>query len=311
MAVKQTRKVILVGATGNVGKHILESLLAAGHEVTVITRTSSNISVPDNVTLHRGDYNDESFLATALKGQDVLITAVTFGAYDVQTPLFRAAAAAKVPWIVPCEFGADPKASLNDHISLMKAKKPYRDLIEELGVSSWIGVVNGLWFDYVMRFGAFGLGIDAKAKTANFFDDGNTKTNFTTLKRVGESLAAVLGWPEDELAKFKNDWVYFSSFYITQREIWATIIRATGTKESDWVVSARPSEQVIKECKEQLANGAGMAVGQQLLMALTLGKGIGGDYHEKVLDNEKLGLQPESLDEVVKEVVDGILAGQE
>lgn len=310
MAVQQTRKVTLVGATGNVGKHILNSLLAAGHEVTVITRASSNITVPDKVTIHRGDYNDESFLVTALKGQDVLIAALTFGAYEVQIPLYRAAAEAKVPYIVPCEFGADPKASLNDHIPLMKAKKPYRDFIEELGVSSWIGVVNGLWFDYVMRFGAFGLGIDTKARTANFFDDGNTKSNFTTLKRVGESLASVLGWPEDELAKLKNDWVYFSSFHITQREIWAAAVRATGTKESDWVVSARPSEQVIKECKEQIANGGGMAPAQQLLIALTLGKGIGGDYEEKIVDNEKLGLQPESLDEVVKEVFDGVLAGQ-
>jgi hypothetical protein len=310
MAIQQARKVTLVGATGNVGKPILDSLLAAGHQVNVITRSSSNITVPDNVTLHRGDYNDEDFLATALKDQDVLIATLTFGAYEAQTHLFRAAAAANVRWIVPCEFGADPKASLNDHIALMKAKKPYRDLVEELGVSSWIGVVTGLWFDYVMRFGAFGLGIDAKAKTANFFDDGNTKTNFTTLKRVGESLAVVLGWPEDELAKLKNDWVYFSSFYITQREMWIAAMHATGTKESDWAVSARPSEQVIKECKEQIANGGGMAPAQQMLIALTLGKGIGGDYQEKVVDNNRLGLEPESLDEVVKSVVDEILAGQ-
>ncbi|KAH8782717.1 hypothetical protein F5883DRAFT_130919 [Diaporthe sp. PMI_573] len=310
MAIQQARKVTLVGATGNVGKPILDSLLAAGHQVNVITRSSSNITVPDNVTLHRGDYNDEDFLATALKDQDVLIATLTFGAYEAQTHLFRAAAAANVRWIVPCEFGADPKASLNDHISLMKAKKPYRDLIEELGVSSWIGVVTGLWFDYVMRFGAFGLGIDAKARTANFFDDGNTKTNFTTLKRVGESLAAVLGWPEDELAKLKNDWVYFSSFYITQREMWIAAMRATGTKESDWAVSARPSEQVIKECKEKIANGEGMAPAQQMLIALTLGKGIGGDYQEKVVDNNRLGLEPENPDEVVKLVVDEILAGQ-
>ncbi|KAG6353489.1 hypothetical protein INS49_005670 [Diaporthe citri] len=310
MAISQTRKVTIVGATGNVGKHILDGLLAAGHEVNVITRTSSNITVPDKVTLHRGNYNDESFLATALKGQDVLIAALSFGAYEVQTPLFRAAAAAKVPYIVPSEFGADPKASLNEHISLMKAKKPYRDLIEGLGVSSWIGVVNGLWFDYVMRFGAFGLGVDAKARTAEFFDDGNTRTNFTTLRRVGEGLSAVLGWPEDELAELRNGWVYFSSFHITQREIWAAAVRATGTRENDWAVSARPSEQVIKECKEQIANGAGMAPAQQLLMALTLGKGVGGDYQEKVVANERLGLKPESLDEVVKEVVDEILAGQ-
>ncbi|KAG8165785.1 hypothetical protein KVR01_004337 [Diaporthe batatas] len=232
MAVQQTRKVTLVGATGNIGKHILDALVAAGHQVSVITRSSSTVTVPENVTLHRGDYNDEAFLESALKGQDVLIAALAFGAYDVQTHLFRAAAAANVRWIVPCEFAADPKAPLNDHMPLMKAKQPYRELVEELGVSSWIGVVNGLWLD---------------TKTAALYDDGDTKTNFTTLRRVGESLAAVLGWPEDELAKFRNDWVYFSSFHITQRDIWAAAMRATGTKESDWAVSARPSEDVVKD----------------------------------------------------------------
>lgn len=310
MAIQQARKITLVGATGNVGKHILDSLITAGHQVAVITRTSSNTTVPDNVTLHRGDYNDEDFLAHALKDQDVLIAALSFGAYEVQAPLFRAAAKARVPWVVPCEFGADPKASLNEHIGLMKAKKPYRDLIEELGVSSWVGVVNGLWLDYVMRLGEFGLGVDAKARTASFFDDGETRTNFTTTRRVGESLAAVLGWPEEELTKFRNGWVYFSSFHVTQREIWGAFVRATGTKETEWAVSARPSEEVIKECNEQIASGAGMAPAQKLLFALTLGKGIGGDYQEKVIDNERLGLQPESLDEVIKEGLDAGLAGQ-
>ncbi|KAK2604310.1 hypothetical protein N8I77_007253 [Diaporthe amygdali] len=310
MTIEQTRIITLVGATGNVGKPILDSLIAVGHKVNVITRTGSNVTVPDGVTLHRGDYNDETFLVNALKGQDVLITALSFGAYDAQIPLFRAAAKANVPWIVPCEFGADPKASLNEHIGIMKVKKPYRDLIEELGVSSWIGVVNGLWFDYVMRYAAFGVGVDAKTKTAHFYDDGNTKTNFTTLNRVGESLAAVLGWPEDELAKLKNDWVFFSSFHITQREIWEAAMRVTGTKESDWTVSSEPSEDLIKELKQQIASGAGMAPAQRLLMVLTIGKGIGGDYQEKVVDYKRLGLQPENLDDVMKAVVNETLVEQ-
>lgn len=158
----------------------------------------------------------------------------------------------------------------------------------------------------MIGFGALGLGVDAKAKTASFYDDGNTKTNFTTLKRVGESLATVLSWSEEELVELKNGWVYFSSFHITQREIWAATMRVTEMKESDWVVSSQPSEEVIKECKEQIANGAGMAPAQRLLMALTFGKGIGGDYEEKIVDNKRLGLQPESLDEVVKAVVDDL-----
>lgn len=48
----------------------------------------------------------------------------------------------------------------------MNAKKPYRDLIEELGVSSWIGVVNNPWFDYCLPPGFFD--IDIKKRTATY-----------------------------------------------------------------------------------------------------------------------------------------------
>lgn len=48
----------------------------------------------------------------------------------------------------------------------MDAKKPYRDLIEALGVSSWIGVVNNPWFDYCLPPGFFE--IDVKKRTATY-----------------------------------------------------------------------------------------------------------------------------------------------
>lgn len=48
----------------------------------------------------------------------------------------------------------------------MNAKKPYRDLIEALGVSSWIGVVNNPWFDYCLPPGFFE--IDVQKRTATY-----------------------------------------------------------------------------------------------------------------------------------------------
>lgn len=68
MAIKQSRKITLVGANGNVGKHILDSLIEAGHEVSAITRASSNTTVPENFALHRGDYNDEGFFGGRAEG---------------------------------------------------------------------------------------------------------------------------------------------------------------------------------------------------------------------------------------------------
>jgi len=69
---------------------------------------------------------------------------------DIQNNLITAAAKAGVPWILPNEYGND---GLNEevlrNIPILVGKKKYRDLIEELGVSNWIGIASNLWVDFV------------------------------------------------------------------------------------------------------------------------------------------------------------------
>lgn len=133
---------------------VLAALLAVGHKTTVLTRPASNANFPSEVTVHVGDYGDENFVASSLKDQDVLILALGHAAYDAQVPLIKAAAKAGVPYVVPCEFGSDPAhPKLNAEIHLMNVKVPFRKLIEDLGVSSWIGVVNNPWVEFSMRLG--------------------------------------------------------------------------------------------------------------------------------------------------------------
>ncbi|KAI8956402.1 hypothetical protein F4801DRAFT_15781 [Xylaria longipes] len=151
---KSIRNVALVGANGTIGAPILSALLAAGHKTTVLTRPTSSANFPSGVTVHVGDYSDENFVVASLEGQDVLILALAHTAYDAQIPLIRAAARVGVSYIVPCEFGSDPThPKLNAEIQMMNAKAPFRKLIEELGVSSWIGVVNNPWVEFSIRLG--------------------------------------------------------------------------------------------------------------------------------------------------------------
>lgn len=300
-APKQTRHVTIVGGSGNVGAPAVAALIATGHNVTVLSRPESIATFPSSVTVHKGSYDDEAFLEGVLKGQDVLIVALQYTAYQAQIPLFKAAAKAGVPYIVPCEFGSDAtNEQLNSRMTLMTMKKPYRELIEELGVSSWIGVVCNPWFDYSMRQGFFGL--DVKTKTARIFHDGQRKANFTTLQRVGESLAALLALPEAELAQYKNNWVYFSSFCVSQRDLLESAKRVTGTKEEEWTVISQEPEDVIKTAQEEAARGNPIA-GVQVLFALMFSEGYSGNYSEKVVDYKRFGLEPEDLDEVLKNSV--------
>ncbi|GAW10985.1 hypothetical protein ANO14919_003230 [Xylariales sp. No.14919] len=293
---KQTRNVALVGAKGTVGTHILSALLAAGHKTSVLTRPGSSTDFPSTVTVHVGDYDDEEFILRGLDGQDVLILALGFNAYDAQIPLIKAAAKVGVSYIVPCEFGSDPThQKLNAEIQMMNVKAQYRKLIEDLGVSSWIGVVNNPWVEFSIRLGLYG--IDLKKRTAAFFDEGNVKANVTTLTRVGETLAALLALPEAELSKHKNEFVYFSSFYASQRDILASAMRATGTTEKDWTVTSISTDKAIQDAREPVADPAARMM---LLFALVFKEGYGGDYDSKVVDYKKLGLAGEDLDSVIK-----------
>ena len=78
-----------------------------------------------------------------------------------------------------------------------------------------------------------------------------TKISVSTLPQVGRAVAALLGLPitasshRDEtcISKFANKPVYIDSFTIGQRDMLASALRVTGTKEGDWTISNEPSHE--------------------------------------------------------------------
>lgn len=162
----------------------MKELLELGkHEITAITRKDSSAasSIPAGLNVAKVDYNDESTLVNALQGQDVLIITMHVRAPpDTQLKLVRAAAAANVPYVLPNEWGCDMADEKMAEDSLLgKFDAPVRSLVEELGKSSWIGVVTGFWYEYSLGFGTETYGMDWKNRTWTFFDDGETKMNTT------------------------------------------------------------------------------------------------------------------------------------
>jgi hypothetical protein len=67
-------RLLILGATGSLGRHVLRQALAAGHVVTVFVRTPSKLppEVRERVSVHTGDLG--AVVPTDLvRGQDVLI----------------------------------------------------------------------------------------------------------------------------------------------------------------------------------------------------------------------------------------------
>lgn len=68
-------KVLVTGANGFVGSHIVESLIAHNHQVTCVVRKTSDLSwiSPLPLFYKYGDLNDEKFLEICVKDADVVI----------------------------------------------------------------------------------------------------------------------------------------------------------------------------------------------------------------------------------------------
>ena len=69
-------KILLLGATGGVGSHVLRLALAAGHDVTVLVRDPAALDVDDGVRVVVGDATSADDVATAVVGQDAVLNAV-------------------------------------------------------------------------------------------------------------------------------------------------------------------------------------------------------------------------------------------
>lgn len=66
-------KIILTGATGFIGKHLINDLLEENHELIIITRKSSTIELKNNVRWIVGDISDINSIETAFENVDILI----------------------------------------------------------------------------------------------------------------------------------------------------------------------------------------------------------------------------------------------
>lgn len=70
----ETMRLVIVGATGGIGRHLLEQALAAGHEVTAVVRDSSGLSAPVPAVTIDLSAPDEAVLRSAVAGADAVLS---------------------------------------------------------------------------------------------------------------------------------------------------------------------------------------------------------------------------------------------
>ncbi|KAL8678373.1 MAG: hypothetical protein Q9186_005267 [Xanthomendoza sp. 1 TL-2023] len=309
------KNVAIVGATGTSGKYIVEALLAKGTQnITALTREGGTTQMPSGISVKKIKYDDHSSIVSALHGQDALIITMNARAPpEQQTKLIEAAAEARVSWILPNEYGYDnANEALRNDIPIGAHKVQYTNLIEKLGKSSWIGFTCGFWYEFSLGGGEERYGFDFKNRSLTLFDEGTQPIPTTTFAQVGRGVANLLGLPilrEDEkdtapcLSDFKNRFAYVSSFVVSQKDMLEPVLRVTGTSLSDWKITHEDSRERYQRGMQILQGGDYHGMVVAMYTRNFFPDGCGNHAETRGLDNEKLGLPKEDLDETTKEAV--------
>lgn len=69
-------KIVILGATGPTGRHLVAQAVSRGHDVTVLARSPEKAAELKGAKLVVGDARDEKALRQALKGRDAVISAL-------------------------------------------------------------------------------------------------------------------------------------------------------------------------------------------------------------------------------------------
>ncbi|KAL5093666.1 hypothetical protein Trisim1_010397 [Trichoderma cf. simile WF8] len=246
------KKVAVLGGSGNLGPHVVNGLLDAGFEVTVITRLESQATFADRVTVQRIDITSKEAVESVLQGHDALVSTISPGAVGDQKTIIDAAVAAKVRRFLPSEFGVDTRRTEEKSLGWILANKlSVTDYLAEVAKKtpwfSWTGLAVGLFFDWGIKT-QFLLGINAKDKTGTIVDSGNKPYAATHVSFIGEAVAAILKKPEET----ENKYLSIFSFAITQNEVLKIFEEETGSK---FQITKLKGSDLIKAATDSVAKG--------------------------------------------------------
>lgn len=303
MSSNNYKNVLLIGATGNVGKYVLPALLAdSTFNVTVLSRANSNATFPSNVKVIKVDYSDVSALTKALANQDVVVS--TIGGEGLATNfgevLVQAALDANVKWLIPSEFGSnmdDP--SIN--IPFLAPKVVVANLLKKnQSRIAHTFVTTGAFLDWGFDNGF--LGFDINNRTAVLYDQGKNLTSGSTLPTIGKAVVAILRNPQATL----NKRVFVADAVFTQQQALALFEKYTNTK---WSVTNVNTANARKEAEENLAKGNIQQAAVGYILSYAYGGSPGANFEGKTI-NKDLGVPTISLDQIVKEAVERKNAAQ-
>lgn len=203
-----------------------------------------------------------------------------------------------------------------------------RQEIESLGVSKWIAVANGFWYEFSLGGTPDRFGFDFSQRTLDLIDDGTLKINTSTFAQVGRAVAALLSLDvqsDDDSAgagaataaatttttvsTWDNDVLFVSSFRVSQRDMYESVKRVTGTTDADWTIRHETYRERYDRALEGLRKRDVPSIVRAMYTRIFFPDRVGDFEETRGTANAVLGLPAEDLDEATKTGVDRGLAG--
>ncbi|KAI1071639.1 hypothetical protein LB507_005066 [Fusarium sp. FIESC RH6] len=301
-------KVAIVGATGATGGSIVNGLLESEtqFDITALVRPSS-IEKPATVSLKEKGVNivavdlqgSQGELVSALKGIDVVISAIYFESLHDEIPLSTAAKEAGVKRYVPCFFGTNAPRGI---MRLHDVKEEILDHIQRIYLP--YTVINvGWWYQITLPRVPSGKFDDYLTfANNNIIGGGNNPSALTNLNDIGKYVAVIISDP-----RTINKRVFANTETKSQQEVFELVEKITGEKPERTEMTKEMLESQLAQFKtDELSQNRG-------ILEYWMSWGVRGDntpekaeYLGYVLAKDLYpDLKGQSLEDFIKDVLNG------
>ncbi|OJD18746.1 hypothetical protein AJ78_01283 [Emergomyces pasteurianus Ep9510] len=295
------KNVVVASASGLVGTSIVSALLNSPHGYTVSTlsREQSSYIPPAGVINIKTDFTHDS-LVQALKGQDVVVSAIAGSAILEQIKIIDAAIEAGVQRFIPSQFGSETRNNLSQaRVPFFALKHQVQQYLQEKQDKiEWTSFLTGPLLEETLKNGF--LGFDIPNKTATLWDERYANNIFSTARlslaadAVAQSLSPALS------AKTANQIIAVRDATLSFAEILKALETATGSK---WTLNHVDLDALAKQGLEKCAKGDFSGV-RHMIVRCAIDVEAEGNFDERgIVSNELLGVEGWGLQRVVDAVV--------
>ncbi|KAJ5093278.1 hypothetical protein N7456_009139 [Penicillium angulare] len=299
------KTVAIAGASGSLGKPIIESLVSSGFQVTALIRNGKNSSFTTPVKKVTVDYASHESLVSALQGINAVISVLNGPGLDVQPALLDAAIDAGVSRFIPSEFGANTYIPATSQIPIFQGKIAFQKLLAQKVAEhpslSYSLVIHNPLFDFCL---AGGLLCDVKNREMTIYDGGENKFSTTCLSDLGTVVVGIL----NNLEQTENRAIFIEGVNMTQNKLFGILEKVTGSNwtRKEETISDLNTAMYAEMSKEH--PNPGVFVPGFLKVAIFGGSAYGADLNEQTpgLDNEIVGLKAYSendVEQMIKTIV--------